>query len=138
MAYMSQEKKQKIAPVVKSILKKYNVKGSLSVRNHSSLQLTVKSGVIDFFENFIDVYNKEKDLRGGFNDRGIPAKYIQVNTYWYHEHFTGKAKEFLKEVFTVMNNGNHDNSDIQTDYFDVGWYVRVGIGSWDKPYEVTK
>jgi hypothetical protein len=37
-----------------------------------------------------------------------------------------------------MNGGNHDNSDVQTDYFDVGWYVDVNIGSWDKPYTLEK
>jgi hypothetical protein len=35
---------------------------------------------------------------------------------------------------TAMNDGNHDRSDIQTDYFDVGWYVDVNIGRWNKPY----
>ena len=33
--------------------------------------------------------------------------------------------------------GNHNNSDISTDYFDVGWYIDINIGKWDKPYEVT-
>jgi hypothetical protein len=61
---------------------------------------------------------------------------LDVNVYWYKEHFSGKALSFLKEVITVMNNGNHDNSDIQTDYFDVGWYVDVNIGTWNKPYTV--
>jgi len=34
----------------------------------------------------------------------------------------------------VMNTGNWDKSDIQTDYFNVGWYVDVNIGKWNKPY----
>ena len=53
MAYMSQDHKAKIAPVVKAILKKYNVKGTLAVRHHSSLVLNIKSGSIDFIENYI-------------------------------------------------------------------------------------
>ena len=53
MAYMSQEHKAKIAPVVKEILKKYGVKGTLAVRHHSSLVLNIKSGKIDFIENYI-------------------------------------------------------------------------------------
>ena len=114
MAYMSQEHKAKLAPTIKAICKKYGIKATLSVRNHSSLVLTVKQGPIDF---------------GG--DR------IQVNPYWYHEHFSGKAKSFLAEVLKAMNVGNHDNSDIQTDYFDVGWYVDVNIGRWNKPYVVA-
>jgi hypothetical protein len=39
MAYMNQERKARIAPVVKDILKKYHIKGSLSVRNHMVLVL---------------------------------------------------------------------------------------------------
>jgi hypothetical protein len=24
-----------------------------------------------------------------------------------------------------------------TDYFDVGWYIDIKIGKWDKPYNFT-
>ena len=131
MAYMSQETKAKIAPAVKAILKKYKVKGSLAVRNHSTLVLNIKQGPIDFIGNF----NKTvSDRPGGFRNGSPAEKSLQVNPYWYHEHFSGKAKSFLSEVLAVMNSGNHDNSDIQSDYFDVGWYVDVNIGQWDKPY----
>ena len=131
---MSQEKKAKIAPVVKAVLKKYNVKGSLAVRNHMSLVLNIKSGPIDFIGNF----NKTVGERPGGFRTGSPAqRSIDVNTYWYQDHFDGVAKEFLKEVITAMNDGNHDRSDIQSDYFDVGWYVDVNIGKWNKPYEVV-
>lgn len=134
MAFMSQEKKAKIAPVVKAVLKKYNVKGSLAVRNHMSLVLNIKSGPIDFIGNF----NKTVGERPGGFRTGSPAqRSIDVNTYWYQDHFDGVAKEFLKEVITAMNDGNHDRSDIQSDYFDVGWYVDVNIGKWNKPYEVV-
>lgn len=122
MAYMNQEKKAKIAPAVKAICAKYGVKATLSVRHYSTLVLNIKSGKIDFFKD-------AADDRGG---------YTQVNTYWYHEHFTGKAKEFLGKVIAAMNVGNHDNSDAQVDYFDVGWYVNVNVGKWDKPYELTE
>jgi hypothetical protein len=60
-----------------------------------------------------------------------------VNPYHYGSHFTGKALQFLKEVLTAMNKGNWDKSDIQSDYFNVGWYVDVNIGKWNKPYVVT-
>ena len=48
MAYFNQERKSERAPVIKAILKKYGVKGSLSVRNHSTFVLNLKSGKIDF------------------------------------------------------------------------------------------
>ena len=137
MAYMSQERKAQISPAVKAILKKYKVKGSLSVRNHSTLSLTIKSGAIDFVENFIqtdaNVIHGKKMSQDQI-DWIRKNQSVDVNPYWYHEHFSGTAKQFLREVLTAMNDGNWDKSDIQTDYFDVGWYVDVNIGRWNKPY----
>ena len=131
MAFMSQDRKAQIAPAVKRILKKYKVKGTLAVRHRSTLVLNIKSGAIDFIKN----YNETVGERPGGFRMGSPATTsIDVNPYWYHDHFTGKAKSFLTEIMVAMNNGNHDRSDSQTDYFDVGWYVDVNVGRWNKPY----
>jgi hypothetical protein len=132
MAYMSQERKAEISPVVKAILKKYNVKGSLSVRNHSTLCLTIKSGPIDFIENYLTT------VRTTSGDYVRSSGSLQVNTYWVQDHFTDIAKAFLTEVVAAMNGGNWDKSDIQSDYFNVGWYVDVSIGTWNKPYVLVK
>lgn len=131
MAYMSQERKKEIAETVKPILKKYGVKGTFGVDNHSTLVLTLKSGKIDFKKDLVLT-----DLFHGRN----PAEsyYMSVNPYWYQDHFSGKARKFLKEIIPLLNKGNHDNSDISTDYFDVGWYVDVKIGKWNKPYILEK
>jgi hypothetical protein len=131
MAFMNQEKKAKLAPGIKAVLKKYGVKGSLAVRNYSTLVMNIKSGPIDFIGNFNEV---RMDRRTNPDD--LAKDYLQINPYWYQEHFTGKAHKFLSELFREMNAGNHDRSDIMTDYFDVGWYVDVNIGNWNKPYEV--
>ena len=139
MAYMSQERKSEIAPKVKSILSKYGIKGSLSVRHHSTLVLNIKSGSIDFIENYIATDSNV--LHGRKMDQGQidylrKNQAIDVNPYWFHEHYTGVAKAFLTEVMEAMNVGNWDKSDIQSDYFNVGWYVDVNIGKWNKPYIV--
>lgn len=125
MAYVSQELKSKLAPQIKAICKKYGVKASLAVRNHSTLVLNVKSGKIDFIRDYGDSDDARK-----FG--------IQVNPYHYKSHFEGKAKAFLSEVIPAMNDGNWDKSEIQYDYFNVGWYIDVNIGKWNKPYELTK
>lgn len=124
---MNQERKAKIAPRIKTILKRYGLKGSLSVRNHSTLVLTIKSGKIDFIQNYRQTVGRRP-----------PDNYMTVNEFHYLNHFTGKARDCLDELYTVLNDGNHDNSDPQTDYFDVGWYVDVNVGKWNKPYVVTK
>jgi hypothetical protein len=33
--------------------------------------------------------------------------------------------------------GNYNNSDIMTDYFDVGWYIEINVGKWNKEYNLT-
>ena len=131
MAYVSQEMKAKLAPTIKAICKKYGVKASLAVRNHSSLVLNVKQGDIDFIGNYNSVmYRKEAQQASGS---------IQVNTYWYHEHFTGKAREFLSEIIPAMKGPDFfDHSDIQTDYFHCSHYIDVNIGKWNQPYALVK
>lgn len=135
MAYMSQERKAQLAPAIKAVLNKYGVKGTIAVRHHSTLVVNLKQGKIDFIKN----YNDESLQRDPTGARRInlAKDHIDVNPYWYHEHFTGTAKDFLTELFAACNNGNHDRSDIQTDYFDVGWYVDVNVGQWSKPYALT-
>ena len=135
MAYFNQERKAKLAPAIKAILKKYKVKGSLAVRNHSSFVLNIKSGAIDFIGNYNNTVAAQP---GGFRSGNPAVKSLDVNPYWYQEHFDGRALDFFKEIFAAMNVGNHDRSDIQSDYFDVGWYVDVNVGAWNQPYELTK
>jgi hypothetical protein len=136
MAYMSQERKAQIAPVIKAILKRYGVKGSLAVDNHTSLVLNIKSGPIDFIGNANEVaQNDFYAMARGFQ---TIKDSIQVNVYHYQTQYSGKALAFLNEVVPALNVGNHDRSDIMTDYFDVGWYVNVNIGKWNKPYKLEE
>ena len=141
MAYMSQERKSQIAPVVRAICRKYGVKASLAVHNHSTLVLNVTQGDIDFIENFIKT-DREKPYAKYMSDDQVAYlrknQCLDVNPYHFKDHFTGRALQFLKEVHTAMMKGNHDNSDIQTDYFDVGWYVDINIGRWNRPYALVK
>jgi hypothetical protein len=135
MAYMNQDRKAQIAPDVKSILKRYGVKGTLATDRHT-LILNIKSGTLDF----IGDYNKTMSERPGGYRLGSPATIsLDINRYWYREHFSNKViRKFLDEIFRAMNVGNHDNSDSQTDYFDVGWYVDVNVGKWNKPYVLER
>ncbi len=137
MAYVSQELKKSLAPAIKRICQKYGVKASLAVRNHMTLCLNIKSGVIDFIGNSNEVCgNDHYQVSRGFTPN--KSGYDNVNVYHYKNHYSGAALKFLSEVIPLMNKGNHDNSDIMTDYFDVGWYVDVNIGRWDRPYILEK
>jgi hypothetical protein len=117
MAYVSQDDKSKLAPAIKKVLSKYGMKGSISIRHHSTLVVTLQSGVIDF-----------KDYSHGDG-------YIQVNTYHIDSHYTGKAKAFLNELLDAMKGPNYfNNDDAMTDYFHRSHYTDINVGKWNKPY----
>lgn len=142
MAYFNQERKQERAPAIKAIMKKYGVKGSLAVRNHSTFVLNIKSGKVDFIENYIKT-DASKHYGNKMSEDQVDYirknQSLDVNPYWYQEHFDGKARSFLKEVLDAMYGSDYfDESDAQVDYFHCSHYVDVNIGSWDKPYILEK
>ena len=128
MAYMSQEKKKELAPKIKAVLKKYGVKGSISVSHHSNLVVRLKEGKVDLYGEYLN----------GDNWCGSHGS-DSVNTYHLDSHFTGKSLVFLKELHAAMMDGNWDKSDVMTDYFNVGWYTDIVLGKRmdGKPYVYT-
>jgi len=115
MAYVSQEFKREVAPQIRAVLKKYGMRGTVSVRNHSTLAVTLTEGAIDF-----------------------PRPYMQVNHYWIDEHYEGTARDFLTELLAAMRGPNYyDHSDIQTDYFCVSHYTDIDVGRYNRPYRCT-
>lgn len=145
MAYMCQTKKKAIAPQIKAVLEKYGVKATISVQNYSTLAVNIKSGALDFI-SAANKHNQQYAERS--SQRAYEVKdYYGVNPYWEVEHMKNigetKIANFFKELIAAMNGkgsgfGNHDNSDIMTDYFDVGWYLSINVGNYGKPYALTK
>lgn len=131
MAYMSQEMKKQLAPQIKAVLKKYGMKGTISVRHYSNLIVSIKSGKLDIIGNYANVSKPEH----------IVNDYMDVNYYYIKDSYSGKVRDFLLELKDAMNScpevSNHDNSNMMTDYFDVGWYITISIGQWDKPYKLA-
>jgi surfactin synthase thioesterase subunit len=107
MAYMNQKLKAELVALAKPILKKYGVKATFAVDNHSTIVCNIWSGPIDFD---IDVENSDIEK---------------------------EADQFMKELRAALNTGNHNNSRIEVDYFDVGWYVTINVGKWNKPYKLV-
>lgn len=141
MAYVSQEMKKALAPQIKAVLKKYKVKGTIGVRNHSSLVVNLREGGLDFIGQ-ANRDNKEHAERRGTHFHEVKGNY-QVNHYYAHESGDKTIGSFFKELVEAMNGKgssvqNHNNSDIQSDYFDVGWYIDINVGQWDKPYIYVK
>lgn len=114
MAYMNQERKAQRAPVIKAILKKYGQKGTLSVRNYSTLCLKIKD-VAGMFE-FNDDYQRKWGL--------------SINPYHYGRHFEEQpvVVEMLNELTAAMYGDDYyDNTDAQIDYFDTSHYIDIDV-----------
>ena len=115
MAYISQDDKAKRAPGIKAVLKKYGMKGTIGIRNHSELVVNIQSGAIDFGKD-----------------------YIQVNYYHIDRNYSEAAAAFLHELVDAMKGDRwYNHSDTQTDYFDVAFYLSINVGNWNKPYVCT-
>ena len=114
MAYISQEDKKELAPAIKAVLKKYNMKGSIGIRNYSTLVVNLKEGSLNLGSN------------------------SSVNVYWIEDHYQGVAKNFLSELLVAMKGPNYyNNDDSMTDYYDRSHYTDINVGKWNKPYILT-
>jgi len=140
MAYISANEVKAIRDELKAQFPKFKFgvrKGSGSL----SVDVTVKSGPVDFIEN----YNQTIDDR--HVDTRLAEGYMQVNQYWFQDHFTGEAKDSIDQFLRIIKiapstipGGRRwfDDSDAMTDYFHTAYYIHLSVGSWDKPYMVTK
>ena len=113
MAYISQDEKKALAPAIKAVLKKYDMKGTISIRDRMMLVVTLKSGSIDF-----------SDV-----DHAIHS--TSVNRLEQ-----GVKRAFLNDLFNAMKGSDYfDESDIITDYFHCSHYVLVNVGNgYFKPF----
>ena len=117
MAYVSKETKKELAPGIKAVLKKYGMKGTISVNNYMTLVVTLRKVPAGMFT--------AKEIADG------------VNVYHIERFFEGTAKKFLTKLLAAMKGAKwYDKTDAMIDYFDTAWYNDIKIGEWNKPVEV--
>lgn len=129
MAYITQAQKKVIAAKMKEFMPK-DWKYSLSIDNHSSITCRVKSAPIDFTKELNDEYFNK-------NQNGIREGYYSANPHpsWLVLHFKeGEVLNTILKIIEALNTDNYDNSDSMTDYFDVGHYIHLEFGRWNKPF----
>jgi hypothetical protein len=134
MAYMPQEKKQHINAALKKVMPK-DWKWSLSVRHHSTIVLTIAAAPVDLCQEWMDNVNARRIRE--YDQCIDKPKYVQVNPYYPENQFSASLS-VIEAALECLNDGNHDRSDPQTDYFVVGWYVDINLGRWDKPFNYMK
>lgn len=136
MAYMSQQKKKEIAVELKKVMP-CGWKYSLGVDHHSTLVLTISQAPVDLVAEYAaHAIRRGKTINAA--EIYANAKSISCNPYWFEDQFEGERLDQMLAIRSAMNSGNHDRSDISTDYFDVGWYIDINFGRGDKPFRVIK
>src|SRR5574340_1837597 len=133
MAYIGQDKKKAIAANLRKIIPQ-TWKWSLRVDHYSTLGLTIQSAPVDLIGEWLRITNERRRSHGDAPFER-PAN-VHVNHYYIGEQFDD-SREVMGKILDAMNDGNHDRSDSQSDYFDVGWYVSISLGRWDRPFVFT-
>ena len=145
MAFVSQDDKKELAVGIKAVLKKYKMKGSISVRHHSTLVVKLSSGNLDLLGAYKERILKKAMLEVQVNPNYISSlpghlnrDYFDVNTYWIEDSFEGEIKEFLLELKDAMEGKNFfNNDDPMTDYFNRSHYIDIEVGTYKKAYQCT-
>jgi hypothetical protein len=122
MAYMSQENKAKLALEIAKVMPT-NWKHTLKVRHHSTLVLTIRQAPVDLIEENLVCASRPE-----------PSSNRTLNVYHLNGEYANKLLKIFESIKGAMMVGNHDNSDSQSDYFDVGWYIDINIGDSDSPF----
>lgn len=112
--------KAKIFESVRQFLKETYPRYTFSVRKESYNAYTVSLMKADFYP-----YKDHAQLRG------------HVNHYWIddNEELSERGKEVMKNVIDYVESWNFDDSDIQSDYFHVNFYVDFEVGRHGKSFE---
>lgn len=137
MAYMNQERKARIAKALKLAIPA-SWKYSLAVRHHSTIVLTIAAAPVDLLGQ-MKARSAREAIEHNHQDYLVDATHASLNPYHWRAHsdFDAETAAIFEAVFAALNDGNHDRSDPMTDYFDVGWYVDVTLGKWNKPFAYT-
>ena len=137
MAYISTEEVKAVRVALKDSFKN-KIKFSVRREHYSSLNVSIVSGEINFFDGSLDSEDRHNPNAPINKFDG----YEQINEY-YPENY-GKHSELFKKIVEIMKTAPanvkggrawYDNSDAMTDYFDTAYYTHLNIGKWDKPYE---
>lgn len=137
MAYISQDAKKQIAADLKAAFPK--LRFSLSVRHSSTLVVSLVSGDLDIVGQLItinsdpDLYIASREVKASRLNKLTKGFALEVRENHIEQDRMGEVGKTLSKIFDIINQrgkagANFDDSDTQTDYFHVGYYVDLIIG----------
>ena len=107
-----------------------DLKFSVKKHAHSSINVVIKKGNVDFSEIMRDRIN------------GDTPGTVSVNHYHLHQY--GKFAKLFEKIDKVIKTAPAraeggrewlDKSDAMVDYFHTAFYYNISVGTWNKPYE---
>jgi len=97
-----------------------NFKFSVRKDQFSEIIVTIKKGNVDFS----DILNENNT--------------IDINVYHLRNYKNHEA--LLQKIINVIKTGSdnkwYDKSDMQSDYFNIAFYITLKIGDYDHPYQM--
>ena len=138
MAYISAEDVNHIRVALKKEFPQY--KFSVTRDHHLGVMIAFMKGPAFKDFEYFDRYTHETKI-GTLNE-----DHHQIN-HFHLEDFYGKENaEILGKVSEIAHTAPglaggkkyYNNNDIQSDYFDVAYYVSIHVGKWNKEYEIVK
>ena len=137
MAYINAEDVNHIRVALKKEFPQYKFSGTRD--HHLGVNINFMKGPRFAEYEYFDRYSgemKQDNLDG----------HHQIN-HFHLESFYGKENaEILGKVSEIAHTAPglaggkkyYNNNDIQSDYFDVAYYVSISVGKWNKEYEIKE
>lgn len=123
MAYMDQAKKKIIATNLKKVVPE-NWKYGLSVKDHNTIYFTLRSAPVNVLSLL--------------HDNPYVKDYLQVNPNYLSNQFEGDTLTVFENIKEALNSAdNYNDSDSQFDHFDIGYHIRINVGTSDKPFVIA-
>ena len=126
MAYFTQDMKKKVAPLIKTIAKKYGVKTSIRVSRGVRIIITVIEGSVDFNDTY-EYFNND-DGRGGFNGR------LNASDEGYGSVAALLVNDLYDLVYGELDHYDNSNPYEGNNILETAFYMSVKIGDFGKPY----
>ena len=139
MAYISTDDVKHIRNSLKKELPQF--KFSVVRDHHSSVSINLMKGPAFKDWEYNDRYTGETKV-GSLND----GEHHQINEYHLEDFYGKDNAKILGKVSEIaytapgLAGGKeyYNNNDIQSDYFDVAYYVSISVGKWNKDYEIVE
>ena len=77
---------------------------------------------------------KQNQTAGHFQISGYTDREYNPNVWNNGVFLTEAGHKLIQRMTAIVSEYNWDNSDAQTDYFDVHFYTHYNIGKYDKPF----